>query len=213
MVFEPVAAKSILNDIAECVNGTNLGSSFLRDKLLKKVADGAVTIIDDGTIPGGFGSILFDSEGVRTHRTKVVEKGVLVSYLLNASLARQLGLQPTGNATRGLAGPAGVRSTNFFLQPGEKSPARIISAIKEGLYVTGIVDEKINYVTGAYSRRVTGVWIEDGDLTFSVEGAQIVGDLGRMLMDISEIGNDLRFRGSTASPTIRIDGLTVRCHP
>src|SRR5262249_57946231 len=100
------------------------------------VAADHITVIDDGTIPGGFGTSRFDGEGVPTRRTSVIENGVLKSYLLNTYTAKKLNLQTTGNASRGLAGTPGIGLGNYFLQPGTKTPREIIAGIPNGLYVT-----------------------------------------------------------------------------
>jgi PmbA protein len=211
IVLDPLVAGSILDNIFDAVNGESIyrQASFLCGMLGEKIAGDRVTVIDDGTIPGGFGSAPFDGEGVPTQRTTVIENGVLRSYLLNAYTARKLGLQTTGNASRGLAGNPGIGSGNFFLQPGSKTPQQIIGEIKNGLYVTEFLGFGVNHVTGDFSRGASGLWIENGELTFPVEEVTVAGNLKEMIKNISEIGNDLEFRGSTASPTMRIDGMIV----
>src|SRR5438874_6732706 len=158
---------------------------------------------------GGFGTAPFDGEGVPTRRTTVIESGVLKSYLLNIYTAKKLGLETTGNASRGLAGNPGVGSGNFFLQPGAKSAEQIIRDVPDGLYVTEFLGFGVNLVTGDFSRGATGLWIKNGELTFPVEEITVAGNLREMFNHISEIGNDLEFRGSVACPTIRVDGMTV----
>jgi PmbA protein len=158
---------------------------------------------------GGFGTSPFDAEGVPTRRTTVIDRGVLNSYLLNTYTAKKLGLATTGNAARGLAGNPGIGTGNYFLQPGTKSPQQIISETREGLYVTEFLGFGVNLVTGDYSRGASGLWISGGEFVFPVEEITVAGNLKEMLFNISEIGNDLEFRGSTAAPTIRLDGLTV----
>ena len=211
IVLDPMVAASILDNIFDAVNGDAIyrQSSFLMGKLGQKVADGNITVVDDGTIPGGFGSEPFDGEGVPTRRTVVIENGVFKSYLLNNYTAKKLGLKSTGNASRGLAGTPGIGSGNFYLQKGERTPQQIIGDIKQGLYVFQFLGFGVNMVTGDFSRGVSGLWIENGELTYPVEEVTVAGNLKDMLNNISEIGNDLEFRGSTASPTLRIDGMMV----
>ena len=211
VVLDPLVAGSILDNIFEAVDGNAIyrQSSFLEGMLGEKIAADSVTVIDDATIPGGFGSAPFDGEGVPTRRTQVIENGVLRSYLLNSYTARKLGLETTGNASRGLAGNPGIGSGNFFLRPGAKTPKQIVGDIKNGLYVTEFLGFGVNMVTGDFSRGASGLWIENGELTYPVEEVTVAGNLKEMLKNISEIGNNLEFRGSTASPTIRIDGMTI----
>jgi PmbA protein len=211
IIFDPQVARSLLGHIFEAANGESIyrNASFLTGKLGEQIAGENVTVIDDGTIPGGFGSSPFDMEGVPTRRTVVVENGVLKSYLLNTYAAKKLGLATTGNASRGLAGNPGIGSGNFFLKPGAKTPRQIIADVKDGLYVTEFLGFGVNLVTGDFSRGAGGLWIVNGELTYPVEEITVAGNLKEMLRNISEIGNDLEFRGSVACPTIRIDGMTV----
>jgi PmbA protein len=211
VVFDPMVANSMLEHIFEGVNGDSVyrGASFLAGKLGQKIAAPNVTVIDDGTMPGGFGTTPFDGEGIPTRRTVVVENGVLKSYLLNTYTAKKLGLETTANASRGLAGTPSIGLGNYFLQPGPKTPQQIIGEIKDGLYVTEFLGMGVNLVTGDYSRGASGLWIVNGELAYPVEEITVAGNLKDIFMNISEIGNDLEFRGSVASPTIRIDGLTV----
>jgi PmbA protein len=211
VIFDPLVANSILGHIFEGVDGDSIyrGASFLAGKLGQKIAADQVTIIDDGTIKGGFGTSPFDGEGVPTRRTLVIENGVLRSYLLNTYTAKKLGLETTGNASRGLAGTPGIGPGNYFLQPGSKTPQEIISEIKDGLYVTEFLGHGANLVTGDYSRGASGLWISGGELAYPVEEITVAGNLKEMFFNISEIANDLQFRGAMASPTIRIEGLLV----
>src|SRR5579862_5030374 len=211
VVLDPLVAASMLEHIFEGVNGDSVyrGASFLAGKLGETIAGSNVNVIDDGTIVGGFGTTPFDGEGVPTRRTVVIENGVLKSYLLNTYTAKKLNLATTGNAARGLAGTPGIGAGNYFLQAGGKSPQQIISEIPDGLYVTELMGFGVNLVTGDYSRGASGLWISGGELAYPVEEITIAGNLKQMLENISEIGNDLEFRGSIAAPTVRIDGLTV----
>jgi PmbA protein len=211
VVLDPLVAASMLDHIFEGVNGDSVyrGASFLAGKLGEKIAADRVNVIDDGTMVGGFGTSPFDGEGIPTRRTVVIENGVLKSYLLNTYTAKKLGLQTTANASRGLAGTPGIGPGNYFLQPGTKTPQQIIGEIKDGLYVTEFLGHGANLVTGDYSRGASGMWISGGELAYPVEEITVAGNLKEMFFNISEIGNDLEFRGAMACPTIRIEGLTV----
>ncbi len=134
---------------------------------------------------------------------------MLRNYLLNTYTARKLGMKSTHNAARGLAGAPGIGCGNLFLEPGMLTPEEIIAEIPAGLYVTGLMGFGTNLVTGDYSRGATGLWIENGRLTHAVEEVTIAGNLAEMLRNVTTIGNDLEFRGSVASPTLRIDGMTI----
>jgi PmbA protein len=211
VVFEPRAARSLLDHVFEAVHGVSVyrQESFLAGKIGQKVAADHVTVIDDGTIPGLFGTSPFDDEGVPTRRTPVIERGVLKNYLLNSYTARKLGLKTTGNAARGLTGNAGIGHGNFFLEKGVKTPGEIIVGIKDGFYVTELMGFGVNIVTGDYSRGAAGLWIRNGELAFPVSEVTIAGNLQQMLLQLGDIGSDLEFRGATAAPTLMIPEMTV----
>ena len=134
----------------------------------------------------------------------VIEDGVLKSYLLNTYTARKLGMKTTGNASRGVAGNAGVGHGNLYITAGTKTPEELIAGVKAGLYVTELIGHGVNTLTGDYSRGATGIWIENGELTYPVSEVTIAGNLRDMLLNLEAIGSDLEFRGSVVSPTLLI---------
>jgi PmbA protein len=211
VIFEPRTARSLLDHIFEAVHGVAIyrQESFLAGKLGEKIASEKLTVIDDGTIPGLFGSSPFDDEGVPTRRTVVIDRGVLNSYLLNTYAARKLNLKTTGNASRGLSGNAGIGHGNFFAEKGVKTPGEMIASVRNGFYVTELMGFGVNIVTGDYSRGAAGIWIRDGELAFPVSEVTIAGNLKNMLMELESLGSDLEFRGSTAAPTLLIPEMTV----
>lgn len=212
VVFSPEIARSIVGHIFEAANGSLIyhQSSFFAGKLGEQVASPDLTIIDDGTLVGGFGTAPFDGEGLPTRRTVIVEQGVLRNYLLNTYTARKLGMQSTGNASRGITGAPGIGAGNLFLESANpQSPKAILAGIKSGLYVTELIGQGVNMVTGDYSRGASGIWIENGELTYPVEGITIAGNLREMFQNIAVAGNDLVFRSSVACPTLRIEGMTI----
>ena len=156
-----------------------------------------------------FGTAPFDGEGLPTRRTVIVEQGVLKNYLLNTYTGRKLNMESTGNASRSLAGTPGIGAGNLFLGAGSLSPQQLLDDVKSGFYVTELMGSGVNMVTGDYSRGAAGLWIENGELTYAVQEVTIAGNLKEMLNNITAIANDLEFRGSVTSPTLRIDGMTI----
>jgi PmbA protein len=211
VVFEPRTARTLLDNLFQAVHGESIyrQSSFLAGRLGEKIATENLTVIDDGTLPGLFGTTPFDDEGVPTRRTPVIERGVLKSYLLNTYTARKLGMKTTGNASRGLSGNAGIGHGNLFMERGEHTPAEILAGISNGFYVTELIGSGVNIVTGDYSRGAAGLWIRNGELAFPVSEVTIAGNLNSMFMDMEAIGSDLEFRGSVAAPTLLIREMTV----
>ena len=216
IVFAPEVARSLIGSVFEAASGDAIWrhASYLAGKLGTQIAAPSLTIVDDNAMllpngAGGFGSSPFDGEGLPSRRTIIVQNGVLQTWLLNTYTARKLGMKSTHNASRGLAGTPGIGCGNLYLQPGTLTPDQIIDEVQAGLYVTGLMGFGTNTVTGDYSRGATGLWIENGQLTHAVEEVTIAGNLAEMLMNVTAIGNDLVFRGSVASPTFRIDGMTL----
>ena len=211
VVFEPDVAAGLLSSLAGAASGPSLyrGASFLLDRLGQAVAASNVTIVDDGTMPAGLGSKPFDGEGLPTSRKLVVDKGVLKTYLLDCYSARKLKMQPTGNASRSVGQAPTVATTNLYLAPGPYTPEQIIGSVSSGLFVTDLMGFGVNLVTGDYSRGASGIWIENGRLSHPVQEITIAGNLKDMYLAIDMIGNDLHWRGSVASPTIKIAEMTV----
>lgn len=216
IVFAPEVARTLVGSVFEAASGDAIwrSASFLAGKLGDTIAAPNVTIVDDNLMllpsgVGAYGTSPFDGEGLPSLRTLVVEGGTLSNYMLNTYSARKLGMKSTHNASRGLAGTPGIGSGNLYLQPGKQTPEEIIAAIPVGFYVTSLMGFGTNLVTGDYSRGASGLWIENGELTHAVEEVTVAGNLREMLQNITAIGNDLVFRTSIASPTLRIDGMTV----
>ncbi len=214
VVFDPQSAESLLGHLASAVSGYALykGASFLMGWLGKALAPTHVSIEDHGRMPGRLGSRPFDGEGLPTRQTMLVEQGVLSGYLLDTYSGKKLGMAATGNASRSLGENPSVSPTNLFLHPGGTSPEEVIHSVSRGLYVTELIGFGVNMVTGDYSRGASGFWIDHGELAYPVQEVTIAGNLKRMFRDIELIGNDLEFRGSIASPTVKIREMTVGGH-
>jgi PmbA protein len=211
VVFAPEVARGMVGVVFDAAAGDAIyrEASIFAGKLGELVAAASVTVVDDGTIPGGFGTSPFDAEGLPSRRTVIVEKGVLRNYMLNTYAGRKLGMKSTGNAGRGLAGNPYLDAGNLYLEAGATTPEEILRGVQQGLYVTRLMGHGVNLVTGDYSRGAAGLWIENGELTYPVHEITIAGNLRDMLRNITAIGSDLKFRGATAAPTLRIDGMTI----
>ncbi|MEE9232295.1 MAG: TldD/PmbA family protein [Nitrospirales bacterium] len=214
VVFDPETAQGLLGHIASAVSGYALykGASFLLGQLGQSIASEVVTVVDDGRLSGGLGSRPFDGEGLPTRKTLVIDKGVLTNYLLDTYSGRKLGMASTGNASRSIGENPTVGTTNMFLSPGPYSPEEILRSMKRGLLVTDLIGFGVNLVSGDYSRGAVGFWVENGEIAYPVEEVTIAGNLKQMLTGIEMVGNDLEFRGRTASPTIKIGRMMVAGH-
>jgi PmbA protein len=211
VVFDPLAAKSLVGHLFQAVSGDAVYRriSFLVNEIGNKVAADLVTIVDDARLEGGLGSIPFDDEGVRTQTTPIIDDGVLRNYVHSAYSARKLGAKPTGNGTRAASGAVTIGPTNFYMKSGSHTPEEIISSVDSGLYVVELIGFGVNVVTGDYSRGVTGLWIEKGKLSYPVQEITIAGNLRQMFTGIEMIGNDLTFLGTIAAPTVKIGKMVV----
>ena len=202
VVLEPPMTGSLLGFLFNCVNGNSvyLKQSFLAGKVGENVGNDLVTIIDDGTLPGGIGTKPFDAEGVPTQKTMVMEKGVLRSYLMDTYAARKLGMKSTGNASG---------ANNLYLTAGTSTPEEIIRSVDKGLLLTGTIGFGLVPTTGDISRGAFGLWIEKGEIAFPVSEITISGNLGQILRGIQMVGNDLKFKDSITGPTMKIAEMTV----
>ena len=211
VVFEPAMAASFAAAVASAANGDAVykKSSFLADKLGKKIAPAAVRLVDDGLRPRGFGSAPFDGEGVSTRRTSILEGGFLRSFLYDCFTARKAKARTTANASRSYSSLPAIGVHNLYWAPGDKSPEALIAEVKSGLYVTSMLGVGVNIVSGEYSRGANGLWIENGELTRPVQEVTVAANLLGMLAGIDGVGSDLRFRGGLGAPTLRFEELTI----
>jgi PmbA protein len=138
----------------------------------------------------------------------IVSDGMLETWLLDSASARQLGLEPTGHASRGIAGAPGVTTSNLYMEAGHVPVETLIEDIVEGIYVTELIGQGVNPVTGDYSRGAAGFLIERGALGRPVIEFTIAGNLKDMFRALTP-ANDLVFRHGVNVPTLRIEGMTV----
>ena len=213
VVFDSRVAGSLIGHLAGAANGNAIArqTSFLREKLGEKIFAAGIEIIDDPLRPRGLRSRPFDAEGIVGRRLKLVEDGMLKTWLLDCATARELNLATTGHAQRGVSSTPAPGASNLHLAPGDKSPNQLIGDIADGFYVTEMIGMGVNLVTGDYSRGAAGFWIENGVCTFPVSEVTIAGNLLEMFASLAP-ANDLVFRYGTNAPTIRVEGLTVAGH-
>lgn len=210
VVFDPRVGSSLLGHLIGAITGSAVtrGTSFLLDRLGQKMFADGIRIIDDPHRRRGLRSRPFDGEGLPTAQRAIIDDGVLTTWLLDSASARQLGLEPTGHATRGVAGPPGAGPSNLHMEPGRLTREALIGGIKRGFYVTELIGHGLNPVTGDYSRGAAGFLIDDGAIGPAVAEVTIAGNVKDMFLNLTP-ADDLRFRHATNVPTIRIDGMTV----
>jgi len=209
VVYDPRVARGIAGHIAGAINGASVArkTSFLRDRMGKQVLKAGLSVTDDPLIVRGPSSRPFDGEGVTGKRLAMIEDGVLQHWFLSTSTANELGLKTNGRGVRGgtSVSPA---STNLALEPGEISPEDLIRSVGNGFYITELIGQGVNMVTGEYSRGASGYWIENGELTFAVSEVTIASNLVDMFMRITP-ANDIDRSFGVAAPTLAIEGMTL----
>jgi PmbA protein len=211
VVFDPETAAELLGQVFRALSGYSVfrNATFLKDRVGQVVASPLLTVVDDGRVFRGLGSRPFDGEGLPTRRNVPLERGVLRFYLCDSYAARKIGARPTGSARRGVAGAPVVGAANLCFAAGETPPEEIVAGVESGLYVTDLIGFGVDLVSGDYSQGAAGQWIEKGRFAHPVHEVTIAGNLKQMLMDVDAVGTDLVFRGSSASPTLRIRKMTV----
>ncbi len=174
-------------------------ASFLLDSLGQRVLSEHVAIDENPHQLRGKGSAPFDDEGVRTAAHQVVEHGVVRSYFLSSYSARKLGMHTTGHA----GGSQNLRLSSRQTLPGDDLDA-MLRKLQRGLFVTELMGQGVNYVTGDYSRGAAGFWVEDGRIAYPVHEITIAGNLKQMFADIAAVGADVYTQGSKTIGSVLI---------
>lgn len=209
VVFDPRMARGFVGHLAGAINGASVArkTSFLRDMMGKQIMKAGLSVTDDPLIVRGSSSRPFDGEGVSGSKLTMVEDGVLNHWFLSTSAARELGLETNGRGVRG--GPTvNPASTNLALEPGSISREDLIRSVGTGFYVTELIGQGVNMVTGEYSRGASGFWIENGELSFAVSEVTIASNLKQMFMAITP-ADDIDRKFGVAAPTLAIEGMTL----
>ena len=209
VVLDPRVARGFVGHLAGAINGAAVArkTSFLRDMMGKAVMKPGMLVTDDPQIVRGPASRPFDGEGVRGERLNMVENGVLQSWFLSTSTARELGLKTNGRGVRS-GSNVSPGSTNLALEPGTVSAEELIASVATGFYVTEVSGQGVNMITGEYSRGASGFWIENGVLTHPVSEVTIASNLKDMFMNVTP-ASDIDRKYGTASPTLAIEGMTL----
>ena len=210
VIFDNRMAGQIVSPAIGAISGPSIarGTSFLKDRMGQRVFAEGVTLIDDPFRPRGMGSTPFDDEGAAVQKRALFDDGVLTTWLLNSASARQLGLETTGHASRGLAGPSGVSTHNLHMEPGERDLAGLMADAGTGLLVTSMFGPSLNGNTGDWSAGVSGFWFENGVIAYPVSEVTVAGKLTDLYLRL-ERGSDLEFRGGFNVPSLMFDAVAI----
>lgn len=210
VLFDPRVSSSLLSHCAGAISGASIArkTSFLQDKLGDRVFAEGVTIVDDPLRLRGLRSRPFDAEGVRVSRQELVSDGVLRSWIAESASARQLGIQPTGHAARGVGGAPSASPGNLYMVAGNRSERELLAAFPEAVLIIELIGQGVNGVTGDYSRGAVGFMVRGGEIAEPVAEITIASNLIEMFATL-EPGSDLEFRRGIDAPTILVPEMTV----
>jgi PmbA protein len=210
VVFDPRVGSSLVGHLLGAITGAAIArrASFLLDRDGAQLFDSSITISDDPLRPRGLRSRPFDGEGLPTAPRKLVEGGRLTGWLMESASARQLGLAPTGHASRGGSGAPHVTTGNIVLEPGCVSREALLADIVDGVYVTELIGNGVNGVTGDYSRGAAGFRIVNGELAGPIAEFTVAGNLIDMFAAMVA-ADDLEIQRGIDVPTLRVDGMSV----
>jgi len=210
ILFDERVAASLLAALLGAISGPAItrGVSFLKDDLGKEIFAPHIQVLEDPLLARGDGSRPWDGEALTVQKRHIIENGILKTWLLNMSSARQLGLQPTGHGTRGIGSPPGVSATNTWIAAGTKTPAQLMAEIGEGFLISEMFGPSLNSNTGDYSVGVSGFKIENGARAFPVSEVTIAGNLRDMYKTMIP-ASDLKMDSATNAPSLLCEGLTL----
>ena len=194
MLIENRRASRFLSALSGPMSGRALQqrTSFLEGKIGQKIASEKLTVIDDPFLPRGFGSRLYDGEGITAKRRTVIDKGVLKEYYIDTYYANKLGVEPTSGS-----------KANILVEYGTRSLDEMISSMKKGILITDFLGGNSNDTTGDFSYGVVGQLIEDGKIIHAVNEMNLSGNLGDILSQLVEVGNDANIYSSWRLPSLR----------
>ena len=210
VIFDPRVSSGLLGHFSGAISGSSIArkTSFLQDKLGKAVFATGVTIIDDPLRLRGLRSRPFDAEGVRVTRRELVSGGVLNSWIAESASARQIGIEPTGHASRGVGGAPGASPSNLYMEAGPRTRDELLAAFPEAVLIIELIGQGVNGVTGDYSRGAVGFMVRAGEIAEPVAEITIASNLIDMFATL-EPASDLEFRRGIDAPTILIPEMTV----
>ncbi|MEK8030830.1 metalloprotease PmbA [Ideonella sp. DXS29W] len=206
VLFESTVAAGLLGAFVQATSGGSLyrKASFLQDSLGQTIWPEHIDVSEDPHLRRGKGSAPFDDEGVRTQARQVVAGGVVQGYFLSSYSARKLGMKTTGHA----GGSQNLRLTSRLTQPGDHLE-QMLRKLHRGLFVTELMGQGVNYVTGDYSRGAAGFWVEKGRIAYPVHEITIASNLRDMFKGIVAVGADTYNMGSKTIGSVLVDRMKL----
>ena len=201
IIFDKRIAKGMLSAFASAISSSAIsrGTSFLKDKINQKIFADSINVYDKPDILKGLGSRSFDNEGVKTDTLKLVDNGILKNYLIDTYNGKKLSLKSNGRCGG---------ASNLYFENGSMSYKDLLNSSPKSLYITETIGHGSNIVTGDYSVGATGFLVENGEFKYPINEITIAGNFKDMFQNIT-LANDLDFKYSTNSPTMKIEGMVV----
>lgn len=210
VLYDRRVASSLISHLLSAVNGASVarGASWLRNALEEQVLPEGLHLTEDPRRLRYASSRPFDAEGLETRARKIVAGGVLQGWTLDLATGRQLGMDSTASAVRGVTSAPSPSNSNVILTQGSQSQSDLIAEMGRGLIVTSMLGASINGTTGDYSRGAAGFWVENGQIAYPVNECTIAGNLRDMLMRLTPGNDALSWRGVEV-PSLLVEGMTV----
>ena len=210
VIYDSRVARTLLGHLASAINGAGIarGTSFLKDKMGSQIFAPGITVVDEPHRMRGLRSAPFDDEGLATRKRDIIEDGRLTTWIMDLRSARQLGLESTGHASRGVSSPPSPSCSNLYLEPGLQSARDMIKDIDQGFFITELIGMGVSTITGDYSRGASGFWIEKGVLTHAISEVTVASNLTDIFKNMTP-ASDLEFRYGMDAPSVRVDGMTI----
>lgn len=210
VLFDARVSSTLLGHFAGAISGASVArkTSFLQGELGQRVFAPGVTIVDDPLRRRGPRSRPFDGEGVRVSRKELVSDGIVNQWIAESASARQLGIEPTGHAARGVGGAPSASPSNLYLAPGRRSREDLLAAFPEAVLIVELIGQGVNGVTGDYSRGAVGFMVRGGQIAEPVSEITVASNLIDMFATL-EPASDLEFRRGIDAPTILVPEMTI----
>ena len=210
VIFDARVSPSLINSLASASNASLIcrGTSYLKDKLGKKIFNDNINIIDDPLMVRQLKSKILDCEGTKCTKKNLVESGSLKFFFNSLDYSKQLKHGLTGHSTRSVSSLPSPSPSNLYMENGSISKTSMIKSLKNGFLVTELMGSSINMTNGDYSRGASGFWIENGEIAFPISEVTIADNLLNIFEKIVP-ANDLEFNFGTNAPSCLVENMTV----
>jgi PmbA protein len=200
VIIENRVARNITGPIYQALQGASLyqKQSFLIGKENKPIASSLLTVYDDPLIPSGFGSRLFDDEGLAAVKRPIIENGVLKSYYIDNYYGKKLGMKPTSSS-----------SSNIVFNTGTRGRDEMLMSMKKGILITGFIGGNCNGSTGDFSYGIEGYFVQNGKIVHPVNEMNITGNMNLFWFNLIETGNDIFEGSSNRIPSLLFENIDL----